>query len=201
MGKTAEAQETTIGDAPGPKSAGQLKHTNGKVPRVRGYKIKPFVVGEAMRNWWDDKADAVEDAAEHFCGDGKYRADRDYNPKPAPFRAKDSFKECWRHFENPDNFEVTLEPHEIDRQEKVVDILVEPYILPDTKAQKIRDLYACDGKTGTLPGDIEGQEGPATMDKLMTACHLYHEWDISYEEEVALREILLANVEDVYEDQ
>lgn len=188
MGKPTGAKKPTIGSAPGPTSAGKLKRT--KRTRVPRYEVTSSTERQAMENLWEWKANAIEETAERFCDDD------DYAPKPMPFKDKDSsFEQCWEYVADPENFDIELKKHEVARLGNIVGILVDPEKSPDTKARYIRSFYFNPDKPGIIPGNIEGQDGPATMDKLMWACVNFKNWDnMSEVERKVLREILFSNV-------
>ncbi len=186
MGKPTGAKKTTIGSAPGPTSAGKLKRT--KRARVPRYEVTSSTERQAMENLWKWEADAIEETAERFCDED------DYAPKPMPFEDNDfSFEQCWQYV--AESFDIELKEHEVSRLGNITDILVDPDKSPDTKARHIRSFYFNPDKTGILPGDIEGQDGPANMHNLMQACDDFENWDnMSEVERKVLQKILFSNV-------
>jgi hypothetical protein len=116
--------------------------------------------------------------------------------RPAPGGLTDTFETWVNHFKQFDLLE--LKSDAVGRLKEVATIIADSSTPLDKKAELIRDVYARAGNSGTLPGDLEGQEGPPTMDNLMEACLHFSNWDIPDDEEEQLRYLLSANV--VYVD-
>ena len=134
-----------------------------------------------MEKLWHYMEDARRENEERTC-----------SRRRAPAGLTDPFETWLKQFKEFDLLE--LGPDADKRLKKVATIIADSSTPLDKKAELIRGVYAKAGNSGTLPGNLEGQEGPPTMDNLMEACLHCYNWNIPEDEEAPLRFLLSANV-------
>ena len=181
MAKTKIPVRKNTGSAPRPKGTGSLKKAKAERSGKNWYTIPAWCIGKVIKNFWEYVQGGREENEERQC-----------SKRPAPGGLTDTFETWVKHFKQFDLLE--LKPDAVGRMKEVATIIADSSTPLDTKAEKIRDVYARAGNFGTLPGNLEGQEGPPTMDNLMEACLHFSNWDIPEDEEEQLRYLLSANV-------
>ena len=181
MAKTKIPVRENTGSAPPPKRTGPLKKAKAERSGTNWYTIPARRIGKVIKNLW-----------EYVQGGREQNEERKCSKRPTPGHHYDTVEHWWARFKENDLLE--LKPDAVERLEKVATIIADSSTPLDKKAQLVRDVYARAGNSGTLPGDLEGQEGPPTMDNLMEACRHFSNWDIPEDEEEQLRYLLSANV-------